>query len=224
MYKRQVFSLLAAANYLGLDGMKEGCAKVMLENLTPQNALGLVEALTRYACSKESIEEADGRVAAAFEEVAAENEWVALEEAEVRSWLSRSDLVMKSEAAAFDALVRWTEHRPAEREGSFASLFEAVVRLPQLSAAELEAISTSPRGEVVSMKLLNETLRRAEGGAHATEPRRYVPDFVEPTMCERTLEGHTHYVMALVPFGGKLLSGGDDMTIKLVRKLRDYFL
>ena len=159
-----VFSLLAAANYLGLDGMKGGCAKVMLENLTPQNALGLLEALTQYACAKESIEEAEASVAAAFEEVAQEDEWVALDEAAVRSWLSRSDLRMKSEAAAFDALVRWTEHRPAEREGSFASLFGAVVRLPQLSTAELEAVRDSPRGAAVEGALLDETLRREQGG------------------------------------------------------------
>ena len=69
-----------------------------------------------------AIEEAEAGVAASFEEVATEGEWVALDEAEVRSWLLRSDLRMKSEKAAFDALVRWTEHRPAEREGSFEDM------------------------------------------------------------------------------------------------------
>ena len=146
------FSVLEATEYLDVVGAKSLCAGLLSENLSPENALGMVAAADRFGCP-ELLTEARGYVAENFEAVSQQPEFLSLSKEEVRSILELDTLRVSGEMVVLEALVRWTDHAKAEREAAFGAMFGSkdVVRLSQLSPHTNEALSPAGVTDSTSM-------------------------------------------------------------------------
>ena len=99
------FSVLEATEYLDVQGAKSLSAGFLGENLSPENALGMVAAAERFGCA-ELLTEARGCVAAHFGEVSLSGEFLALSAEEVRSIAELDTLRVTGELVVLEALVR----------------------------------------------------------------------------------------------------------------------
>ena len=101
----------------------------------------------RRACTTARLEDvAIKYLCANFGAVAGDASWLERNEADVRAWLGMDELVVSCEQEALDALLRWVAHDASSREAAFERMFgdASVVRLSQLTVAELEAVRSTP--------------------------------------------------------------------------------
>jgi hypothetical protein len=184
------WEVLEAADFLGLGDAKALCAGVLAKKLTPETALGAVEAAGVYH-SAELSSEATAYAKEHFERLSEGEEWLALSVERVRALVVDDDLRVSSELKVVEALARWAKHKPAERTDAFAALFldAEAVRLPQMSSSCLQVVSDMPatQSRVLFSKAIVRELARRPCVDTTTRPRRYLSPpgsaFEVPTAC-----------------------------------------
>ncbi|XP_043540345.1 BTB/POZ domain-containing protein 17-like [Chiloscyllium plagiosum] len=139
--------------------LRAACDRFLLERVPEAGAQGLALQWRRYAlfAGLPALERAcDDFLAHNLEAVAAgdREQWRGLEPAQLAALLRRSDLVVESELALAQHVLRWLEGRPES-----APDLLPLLRYPQMSGAELEELRAAPGspGELLAQ------LARAQG-------------------------------------------------------------
>lgn len=124
-------AVLALAGRLGVEGLREACARFLESRLRAANSLALRRVATAFSLA--SLAERCGRVLRqAFTEVARHADFLELAPDEVAALLADQALGVAREEAVFEAAMRWVRHDAPARRGQLRRLLEHV-RLPLLA-------------------------------------------------------------------------------------------
>lgn len=130
-----VETLLATASLLQLGCIVEACCQFLIKQLHPSNCLGIRSFADLHGCAN-LLQTSNVYTNDYFMEVIKNQEFLVLSANEVAILLQSDDLNVSSEESVFDALLRWLEHDPGNRQKE-ASRLLAYVKLPLLSPAFL---------------------------------------------------------------------------------------
>ncbi|XP_067833202.1 BTB/POZ domain-containing protein 17-like [Heptranchias perlo] len=153
-----VFAIHGLAEKYNVEPLRRGCEQFLLDNVAAAGALDLALAWHRYArfVGFRQLEEAcDTFVAWNMDAVMSSADWLSLEEAQLASLLQRCDLVVESEFALCQAVLRWLAPRPEAGPALLAHL-----RFPMMTPEELAALRSSP---LVPQPLLASLLAQSLG-------------------------------------------------------------
>ncbi|XP_047465283.1 kelch-like protein 10 [Mugil cephalus] len=130
--------LMLAAEQLNVAAVAQTCCDFFVENLCPGNCIGIWK-FTNICASPELQLRAFCYVIDHFEEVVPCEEFLQLSAQELNDILGRDNLNVQKESTVYEAMLRWIQHEPRERELYIVALLSKV-RLGLLSA---EYISTN---------------------------------------------------------------------------------
>lgn len=130
-----VETLLATASLLQLSSIVDACCQFLVKQLHPSNCLGIRRFADIHGCSN-LLKTANTYTNDHFMEVIKNQEFLSLTPEDVATLLQSDDLNVFSEESVFDALLRWLENDPANRQKEASQLL-AFVKLPLLSPAFL---------------------------------------------------------------------------------------
>uniref|UniRef100_UPI00398EFD6B BTB/POZ domain-containing protein 17-like n=1 Tax=Pristiophorus japonicus TaxID=55135 RepID=UPI00398EFD6B len=137
-----VFAVHGLAEKYNVAPLRRSCEQFLLDHVAAAGALDLALAWHRYArfVGFARLEEAcDTFVAWNMDAVMGSADWLSLEEPQLAALLQRSDLVVESEFALCQAVLRWLAQRPDAGPALLAHL-----RFPMMSPDELAALRASP--------------------------------------------------------------------------------
>ncbi|XP_067882664.1 BTB/POZ domain-containing protein 17-like [Heterodontus francisci] len=153
-----VFAVHGLAEKYNVGPLRRSCEQFLLDNVAAAGALDLALAWHRYArfVGFGRLEEAcDTFVAWNMDAVIRSADWLSLEEEQLAALLRRSDLVVESEFALCQAVLRWLAPRPEAGPALLAHL-----RYPMMSTEELATLRAHP---LVPRGLLDELLAQSLG-------------------------------------------------------------
>ncbi|XP_038629010.1 BTB/POZ domain-containing protein 17-like isoform X1 [Scyliorhinus canicula] len=154
-----VFAVHGLAEKYDVGPLRIACEQFLLDNVAHAGALDLALAWHRYArfVGFTRLEEAcDTFVAWNLDTVMRSPDWLALDEEQMDALLRRSDLVVESEFALCQALLRWLERRP----DAAAPNLLAHLRFPMMSPDELASLRVDP---LAPRQLLDDLLAQSLG-------------------------------------------------------------
>ncbi|XP_017200146.2 kelch-like protein 35 isoform X1 [Oryctolagus cuniculus] len=126
-------NVLALAERLGVEGLRDVCARFLEGRLRAHNSLALRRVAAAFSLAP--LAERCGRVLRqAFAEVARHADFLELAPDEVAALLADPALGVAREEAVFEAAMRWVRHDAPARRGQLRRLLEHV-RLPLLAPA-----------------------------------------------------------------------------------------
>uniref|UniRef100_A0A3P8ST07 Kelch like family member 10 n=1 Tax=Amphiprion percula TaxID=161767 RepID=A0A3P8ST07_AMPPE len=123
--KDNVQDLLLAADQLNVMGVIQACCSFLGEQLCPQNCIGIWR-FTNICVSPELQHKAHHCITDRFEEVVSCEEFLQLSAQELADILDRDDLNVRWERCVFEAVMRWIDHEPEERQRHLAALLSKV--------------------------------------------------------------------------------------------------
>uniref|UniRef100_A0A665TGT8 Kelch-like protein 10 n=1 Tax=Echeneis naucrates TaxID=173247 RepID=A0A665TGT8_ECHNA len=124
--------LMMAADQLSVMGVVETCSDFISKQLSPKNCIGIFH-FTNTCISAELQGKAYRYIIEHFGEVAPCEEFLQLTVQELTEILHRDDLGVRNESTVYEAVIRWIDHIPEEREQHIVVLFQTV-RLALTSA------------------------------------------------------------------------------------------
>ncbi|KAE9544774.1 hypothetical protein AGLY_000316 [Aphis glycines] len=123
--------LLAAANLLQLDYVKNVCAEFLQTRLDASNCLGIKEFADSYDCMELSTS-SQTYIKNQFLEVIDNDEFLSLSSLEVIKLISCNDLLVSQEEKVFECVIHWVKYELDSRKDFLPELMEHV-RLPLIS-------------------------------------------------------------------------------------------
>ncbi|CAG4944706.1 unnamed protein product [Parnassius apollo] len=132
-----VQSVLSAASLVQVAGVRSACARSLAAAVAPDNALGIRAFADLHACSDLALCAAR-YVHRHFVEVLETEEFLALAPETLAQLLDSDRIMVPNEEVVLDAVIRWMQHNPDERQQHLGALLEHV-RLPLLAQDVLVA-------------------------------------------------------------------------------------
>ncbi|XP_042077545.1 kelch-like protein 10 [Haplochromis burtoni] len=123
--------LLMAADQLNVMDIVKICSDFVGEQLCAENCVGIWQ-FTKVHLSPELRAKAFHYIISNFEQVVLQEEFLQLTVEELDDILERDDLNVQCESTAYEALIKWISHVPAEREQHLIALLSKVYKLPLL--------------------------------------------------------------------------------------------
>lgn len=118
--------LLAYADQLEVLGVVDLCSRFIIENLTPYNALQMLQFARNYFC-QDLYENVRKYTRYNFKNIVDMNsDFVHLTEEELYGIISDDALNVKSENEVFEAIKKWVEQNPQERTEALSNLMSCV--------------------------------------------------------------------------------------------------
>ena len=130
-----VMSLLAGADYLQLEEVKQLCCEFLQTTITPHNALGVLRAASLYR-SNYLEDQAAEYITKNLDKVTWTNEFKNLSKKDLISCISKLDQSQSVAISIYQAIVTWTKHRQY-RKNEFLDLFK-MIKLKKTSIDFLE--------------------------------------------------------------------------------------
>ncbi|KPJ12814.1 Ring canal kelch-like [Papilio machaon] len=132
-----VQSLLSASSLLQVSGVRAACCNFLAAALAPDNALGIRAFAELHACR--DLKDCAARyVHRHFVEVLETEEFLSLTAETLAQLLDSDRIMVPNEEVVLDAVIRWMQHNPGERQQHLGTLLEHV-RLPLLGRDVLVA-------------------------------------------------------------------------------------
>ncbi|NWH80881.1 KLH23 protein, partial [Piaya cayana] len=123
--KRNVQSLLQAADLLQFVSVKKACERFLVRHLDADNCLGMHSFAEYHGCS-ELEKEARRIVLGRFEEVWKQEEFLDVGKEKLADILSRENLNVWKEEVAVEAVVKWVAHNVEERIEDVCELLSCI--------------------------------------------------------------------------------------------------
>uniref|UniRef100_A0AAX7VC71 BTB domain-containing protein n=1 Tax=Astatotilapia calliptera TaxID=8154 RepID=A0AAX7VC71_ASTCA len=117
--------LLMAADQLNVMDIVKICSDFVGEQLCAENCVGIWQ-FTKVHLSPELRAKAFHYIISNFEQVVLQEEFLQLTVEELGDILERDDLNVQCESTAYEALIKWISHVPAEREQHLIALLSKV--------------------------------------------------------------------------------------------------
>ncbi|XP_026025033.1 kelch-like protein 10 [Astatotilapia calliptera] len=117
--------LLMAADQLNVMDIVKICSDFVGEQLCAENCVGIWQ-FTKVHLSPELRAKAFHYIVSNFEQVVLQEEFLQLTVEELGDILERDDLNVQCESTAYEALIKWISHVPAEREQHLIALLSKV--------------------------------------------------------------------------------------------------
>ncbi|XP_068617524.1 ring canal kelch homolog isoform X2 [Battus philenor] len=135
--EENVQSLLSAASLLQVAGVRAACCGFLAAALAPDNALGIRAFAELHACP-DLLLCAARYIHRHFVEVLETEEFLSLAPETLAQLLDSDRIMVPNEEVVLDAVIRWMQHNPEERQQHLGALLEHV-RLPLLAQDVLVA-------------------------------------------------------------------------------------
>ena len=129
--KETAHDLVAAADYLLLQGLKTLACNFLEENVTIENCFFNYYFADKYQCL-ELTQESCEFINSNFSSVMKTNDSVKLDIEQVIEWVSSDFVNVGCEEEIFKGIVKWVSHKKSERQSNFAELLRQV-RLKSMS-------------------------------------------------------------------------------------------
>ncbi|CAH1730994.1 unnamed protein product [Aphis gossypii] len=123
--------VLAAADLLQLDYVKQVCVKFLQEQLDPSNCLGIKVFADLHNCV-ELLSKCEAFIKKHFLEMVKYDEFLYLSSEEVIKLISCNDIAVPFEEKVYECVLKWVKHKLNERKHLLPNLMEHV-RLPLIS-------------------------------------------------------------------------------------------
>ncbi|KAL5236033.1 hypothetical protein ACI65C_003443 [Semiaphis heraclei] len=120
--------LLAAANLLQLQEVKEACCEFLMAQLCPKNSIGINALADLHSCRK-LLTSSELYIQEHFLKVVEEEEFLSLSLEQVVKWISSNKIKVPAEDNVFECVIRWVKHDLGLRKCILPQLMEHV-RLP----------------------------------------------------------------------------------------------
>ncbi|KAL5236034.1 hypothetical protein ACI65C_003444 [Semiaphis heraclei] len=120
--------LLAAANLLQFQEVKEACCDFLLAQLCPKNSIGINALADLHSCTK-LLTSSKLYIQEHFSKVVEEEEFLSLSLEQVLKWISSDEINVPAEDNVFECVIRWVKHDLGPRKCILPQLMEHV-RLP----------------------------------------------------------------------------------------------
>ncbi|XP_037072412.1 LOW QUALITY PROTEIN: kelch-like protein 18 [Pollicipes pollicipes] len=196
-----VQNLMMGAAFLQLTAVRDACAKHLIKELAPGNALGI----RKFGCDLHCtalVKAADAYIQKRFGAVTEGDEFLQLEERELRDIISRDELHVESEELVFEAVLRWVKHDTEQRPECLAGLL-TLVRMPLLTPQYLtDHVATEPL--IRSSHLCRDLLDEARDYMLMPERRAAMRSFTSRPRCCIDIVGLMYAVGGLAKSGGSL--------------------
>ncbi|XP_043231465.1 kelch-like protein 18 isoform X2 [Amphibalanus amphitrite] len=196
-----VQNLMLGAAFLQLTTVREACAKHLIKELTPSNALGIRKFGSELHCTALA-GAADTYIQKWFASVTESEEFLQLGERELRDILARDELHVDTEELVFEAALRWVKHDTELRTECLPGLL-SLVRMPLLTPQYLtDHVATEPL--IRSSHLCRDLLDEARDYMLMPERRPAMRSFVARPRCCSDIVGLIYAVGGLAKCGGSL--------------------
>ncbi|XP_068165914.1 kelch-like protein 10 [Antennarius striatus] len=169
-----VQELLIAADSLDILDIVEACNNFLEENLTPENCIGV----RRLSISSPQVQhKAHFLLMNKFEEVVYSEEFLELSLQELTDILDSDELNVNEEKIVYEAVVRWIDHAPEQRNTHLPALLPKA-RLALCSKDDIKSLMSDPylRKNTQCVKILKYALRLKHQLTNATPPMRFYSD------------------------------------------------
>ncbi|XP_075720075.1 kelch-like protein 10 isoform X1 [Rhinoderma darwinii] len=121
-----VENLFIAADYFNILGLVQICSEFLVNQLCPQNSIGIYKFTEYYYCP-ELHQKAYMYILHNFENIMkTSDEFLELSAMELKGLIEKDELNIKQEEAAFEAIVKWINHNPANRKQYISVLLQEV--------------------------------------------------------------------------------------------------
>ncbi|XP_061582031.1 kelch-like protein 10 [Cololabis saira] len=120
-----VRELLLAADQFNIDNVIRICYSFMEEQMCPENCIGIWQ-LTNTCFYPKLRSKAFHYITEHFEEVASCEEFLQIPVEELTDIIEKDQLIVKQESSVFEAIIRWINHLPNEREKHIVALLPKV--------------------------------------------------------------------------------------------------
>ncbi|XP_068162209.1 kelch-like protein 10 [Antennarius striatus] len=169
-----VQDLLVAADYLLIDDIVESSNNFLLENLTPENCIG-VRQLTFSGPQVQH--QAHFLLMNRFEEVVSSQKFLELSLQELSDILDSDELNVDEEKTVYEAAVRWINHEPEQRTSHLPALL-LKARLALSSVDDIKTLMSDPylTNNTQCLQILHDVLCLKRQMSDATPPRRFLSD------------------------------------------------
>eukprot|EP00061_Rhincodon_typus_P017785 g46642.t1 len=147
--------------------LKEFCGEFLKKKLNLTNCVAVHSLAHMYSLDQLALKAAD-MIRRDFSKVVQDDEFYTLPFHLVRDWLSDSEITVDSEEVLFEAVVKWVQRNPEEREKHFEELFQ-LLRLPQMKPTYLTRIIKSERLVADNASCLRLVSEAVEGHALRSE-------------------------------------------------------
>ena len=117
--------LIAVADYLLLESLKNIVQKFLEQNLSTSNCISCYYLAEKYMC-EELLSSSQKFVHLNFATVAESQEFMNLPSHEVEKWISSDEIAISGEEDVFKILLKWIDHDKSKRGVKFAELFRHV--------------------------------------------------------------------------------------------------
>ncbi|XP_043530663.1 kelch-like protein 11 [Chiloscyllium plagiosum] len=162
-----VHEVLELADRFLLLQLKEFCGEFLKKKLNLTNCVAVHSLAHMYSLDQLALKAAD-MIRRDFSKVVQDDEFYTLPFHLVRDWLSDSEITVDSEEVLFEAVVKWVQRNPEEREKHFEELFQ-LLRLPQMKPTYLTRIIKSERLVADNANCLQLVSEAVEGHALRSE-------------------------------------------------------
>ncbi|NXP81308.1 KLH23 protein, partial [Ramphastos sulfuratus] len=123
--KRNVQSLLQAADLLQFVSVKKACEQFLVRHLDTDNCIGMHSFAEYHDCS-ELEKESRRLLLSQFEEVCKQEEFLDISKEKLSFLLSRDNLNVWKEETAIEAIVKWVAHNVEERVEDICELLSCI--------------------------------------------------------------------------------------------------
>ena len=122
---KNIYKMIAAADFLLLTGLVELCSNFLYNNLTASTCFSTAISATKY--KNEVLQHAAANYARKnFVEASKSEEFLCLDSETVVELISDDDTVVNEEEEVYEAVIRWVEHDYEGRKKHFEEMFQYV--------------------------------------------------------------------------------------------------
>ncbi|XP_071808082.1 kelch-like protein 21 [Asterias amurensis] len=153
--------LFITANFLQFEQVAKSCTEFLQRNITAGNCMSLARFAETYRCLP-LLRDAEKFILENFESVSEEDEFLDLRFDQLVAYIRHDQLVVQSEKAVYDAVLRWIKSNPEER-AFFRSQLLRSIRLPLIEEDILsEMLSCRDEDSLSKSRHCNDVLKEAK--------------------------------------------------------------
>lgn len=194
-------SILIAANFLQLTGIRDACCEFFKDRLHISNCLSVRMFADQYMC-KDLVEAANKFIQGHFKEVSLTGDFLGLAKEELMDIISSDELNICSEEEVFEAVLEWIKFREKDRKEDLPELM-VQVRLPLLTPPYLsDRVATEAliKNSLKCRDLLDE----ARDYLLMPERRVLLQTFKTRPRCCTDISGMVYAIGGLTPSGSSM--------------------
>ncbi|XP_056375570.1 kelch-like protein 10 isoform X2 [Hyla sarda] len=121
-----VLNLIIAADYLNIVDLVEICSNFLMNQLCPQNSIGIYKFTDYYYCP-DLHQKTCMYILHHFEDIMkTSDEFLDLSPSDLKSLIEKEELNVKQEEIVFEAIIKWINHNPASRNQYISLLLPEV--------------------------------------------------------------------------------------------------